>query len=80
MFVLLFAERPVRAQLIANKLSQANKPVDILKKILWADGRLKKCRSFRQLTERYRKPQKRRLHARLFQRHDHTHKSWHELA
>ncbi|MCC7474270.1 MAG: hypothetical protein IT425_02645 [Pirellulales bacterium] len=38
LFVLLFARRPTRAQLIANKLSQANEPLDILRGILWADG------------------------------------------
>jgi hypothetical protein len=40
MYVLMFAQRPTRAQLLANKQAQANEPLDILKGILWADGPL----------------------------------------
>jgi hypothetical protein len=39
-FVLMFAERLIRAQLIANKLQQANEPLDILRNFLFADGPL----------------------------------------
>jgi hypothetical protein len=40
MFVLMFADRPTRAQLVANKQAQANEPLDIMRNILWADGPL----------------------------------------
>lgn len=39
-FVLMFAQRPTKSQLLANKQAQANEPLDIMRGILWADGPL----------------------------------------